>query len=270
MAEDEIEWREVSDNLRRFLRINRLPVQKFAYQAEVHRRTIDRLLRGETIALDSLRKIEGAVGHRLTGQPITAPAQPLGAPATTSSSGGQLALSGLEFQIAERYVGSYLMTRRSFDYADGVVSSHLEIVRSPVTGRAEFRESQRNTGRDGQRFSHDFTGSVTHVPSADALQLLTIDDGFLRVITLGRPYEQVGEDDGRVMMMRGVLHTLNEIRDIGAYPVATPLHLRKTALTLDEAAGAGLLGSMRADDPSVAGIVAELDRAEEKFFEAAS
>lgn len=261
--EDDFNWSEVIQNLGQHLRSERMSVQELANKANVHRKTIDRLLRGETIQIDNLGKIEDALGTRLTGSKE----QPQASVTTPVSEFG---LEKFNRTIPDHYIGRFFMFRRSFDYSDGVVCSLLEISRDAETGYGEFCETQRNESRTGRKFHYDFLGPINHVASAGATQLVSIDDGFIRIITLGRPYEEIGKNDERSLHMRGILHTLNEKRDLGCYPVATPLHLRCTKMSPAEAIEKERIGSFPVDDIWLPGIDDELTRVFEKFFESSA
>ncbi|WP_246209848.1 helix-turn-helix domain-containing protein [Pikeienuella piscinae] len=256
---DDIDWPIVAERLRKALSHRRMPVQQLADQSAVHRKTVDRLLQGERIAPDSLLKIERALGERLdeSGAPPAAAAPGVAAPAANE---------GLNPHIPESYVGAYLIFRRSFDHADRIICSALEITRDPVSGHGRFHERLRTVAPDGRKHFNDFKGDVNHAVAVGALQLVAIDDGYLRTVNLGRLRREVMEDGETREVMRGVLQTMNEVLDIGYYPVASPVHVMRTDLSATEAEKAGKTGSFGREGFWEPRIAADLDEVMTKFF----
>lgn len=253
---EEIDWRAVVERLRGQLSEKRISVKELAERSRLNRKTVDRLLSGERIAIENLRKIEEALGNRLDD--AVRPSEEMRDVSMDSTDFGS--------EIPEEFIGNYFLFRRSFDYNDRIICSLLSLTKDPVTGKGIFSESQRNVAPTGMKHFIDFEGTVNHAISVGAIQLLAIDDGFLRVVTLGRPRTEILQGEERRMSMRGIIHTMNEIADFGCYPVVSPVHVWETPLTFEVAKNDGLVGSFTLETLWAREIVDELKITEGKFY----
>ena len=239
-----IDWLKVAEALRLVLEERRMSRQTLADEAKVSRKSIDRLLAGSAVNVETLRKIETALGVRLhedddSGNPDQdVPTLPHGA------------------------LGTFFLARRSFDSIDRIILSALHIEKGPR--ELSFREFQVNVGPDQTRYEYRFSGQVDCSSTSSNLQLTTQDEGLMRVLSLSRPAIEHLKDGRLVARMRGVLLAFNEVQQFGAvYPVSSPVFLESANMGFDKACVDPLLGSYKQDALEVAYFADELDRTEQ-------
>lgn len=239
-----VDWVKVAEALRRILEERRMSRQTLADEAMVSRKTIDRLLTGSAINIETLRKLETALSAKLHEDDHAGP-------------------SGQNVQaLPHGALGTFFMARRSFDSVGRIILSALHIDKGPR--EVVFKEFQLNVGPDQTRYEYRFTGQVDCSSTSSNLQLTTSDEGLMRVLSLSRP--AIGHlDDGRlVARMRGVLLAFNEVQQFGAvYPVVSPIFLESANMGFEKACADALLGSYDHDALEVAYFAGELDRTEQ-------
>lgn len=238
------DWMKVAEALRLVLEERRMSRQKLADEAKVSRKSIDRLLTGSAVNVETLRKLETALGVKLhedddsgnSDQDV--PILPHGA------------------------LGTFFLARRSFDSIDRIILSALHIEKGPR--EVSFKEFQVNVGPDQTRYEYRFAGQVECSSTSSNLQLTTSDEGLTRVLSLSRPAIGHLKDGRLVARMRGVLLAFNEVRQFGAvYPVSSPVFVESANMGFDKACAHALLGSYRQDALEVAYFADELDRTEQ-------
>lgn len=221
--------------------------QTLADEAKLSRKTIDRLLGGAALNIETLRKLESALECKLherteEDQAVGADQEPLVLP--------------------HGALGTFFMARRSFDSVGRIVVSALHVDKGPHF--AVFREFQVNVGQDGQRYEYRFNGRLDCSSTSSNLQLSVPDEGLQRVLSLSRP--EIGHfDDGTLASrMRGVLLAFNEVRQFGAvYPVVSPVFLESSSLSFEKACSDSLIGSFAQDAVEIAHFADELDCSEQ-------
>jgi len=206
------DWRAIAEDLNAHLAKRRLSSQELAAKAGVDRKTVDRLRSGRAVRLQTLQWIEQALDHPLTarlrqGDADTAPND----------------LGGYHRTAVAAYVGEYLSFRRSFDRPDTLVASHVSVSWDTKAPGLRFVEVQHNRGQSGRAYDYRFAGEVLIPPNLGVLHFVVRSgDGRIRVFSTSLPREQAG-----TLYCKGFLLTLNEITDIGFYPVTTPLFMVK-------------------------------------------
>ncbi|MEP3334049.1 helix-turn-helix transcriptional regulator [Sedimentitalea sp.] len=239
-----VDWVKVAHALRLILEERRMSRQKLADDAKVSRKTIDRLLTGSALNIETLRKLETALSAKLHEDDRKSPSDQ---DVPTLPHGA---------------LGTFFMTRRSFDSVGRIILSALHIDKRPR--EVVFNEFQVNVGPDQTCYEYRFTGGVECSSTSSNLQLTTTDEGLLRVLSLSRPAIGHLNDGQLVARMRGVLLAFNEVQQFGAvYPVVSPVFLESANMGFDKACGDALLGSYDQDAPEVAYFAGELDRTEQ-------
>ena len=239
-----VDWTKVAEALRLILEERRMSRQTLADDAKVSRKSIDRLLTGSALNIETLRKLETALSAKLHEDDQSGPAEQ-------------------DVQhLPHGARGTFFMARRSFDSVGRIIISALCIDKEP-RGLA-FEEFQLNIGPDQTRHEYRFSGQVDCSSTSSNLQLTTPDEGLMRVLSLSRPAIEHLSDGRLVSRMRGVLLAFNEVQQFGAtYPVASPVFLESADMSFDKARADSRLGSYDQDALEVAYYAEELDRTEQ-------
>ena len=162
---------------------------------------------------------------------------------------------GYSYELVQPYLGDYLCYRRSFDVVGRLVASHVEVHWDDERDHLCFVDYQHNRARGGERFEYRFAGDVLAPAGLGVLHFVVrSNDGRLRAMTTTLPRERNG-----VFEAKGFLLTLNEIADIGFYPVTTPVQLERVTRG-DVAARIGVMESGHDDYARVAAALAAIER----------
>ncbi|MGE0482625.1 MAG: helix-turn-helix domain-containing protein [Gammaproteobacteria bacterium] len=243
-----MDWSRIAAKLNAELARQRLSAQALARRAGVDRKTVDRLRAGHGVRQATLTWIEQALGVPLATAAATA--EDAAAPVRLAA----LDYGGYSYALVQPLLGDYLCYRRSFDVIGRLVASHLEVLWDEEHAHLRFVDLQRNRARGGTRHEYRFTGDVL-VPSGVGVLHFVVrsNDGRLRAMTTTLPRERHG-----VFEAKGFLLTLNEIADIGFYPVTTPVLLERVAAA-DVAGRIGVMESGHADYARVAAALAAIE-----------
>ncbi|MEQ8234371.1 MAG: helix-turn-helix transcriptional regulator [Gammaproteobacteria bacterium] len=212
------DWTQIAAELNAALARQRLSAQDLARRAGVDRKTIERLRAGRAVRAQTLDWIEQALGTRL------------GAGNATGDGIAPAALGAYHRETVLPFTGEYLAVRRSFDTPGRLIASALEVRWDAGRPALVFAEEQRNRGAGGRVFNYRFQGEVSIPPNLGVMHFMVrSDDGRVRLTTTAMPREEDG-----TLVMKGFLLTLNELRDIGYYPVTSPVFFarRHAGLTL--------------------------------------
>lgn len=209
------DFKRIAGELNERLAQARMSSQDLANRAGVDRKTVDRLRAGQAVRGQTLQWIEQALGvelGRASGDGDTAPA----------------AFGGYRRDTVAGCVGEYVAFRRSFDTAARLIASYLEIAWDEEVGALRFHESQDNRLASGRSYAYRFGGDVLIPPNLGVMHFVVRSgDGRIRVISTSMPREQDGS-----LTMRGFILTLNELADIGYYPVTSPVLLVRAGATM--------------------------------------
>ncbi|MCA8967637.1 MAG: hypothetical protein KDC48_22340 [Planctomycetes bacterium] len=242
-----MDWSRIATKLNAELARQRLSAQALARRAGVDRKTVDRLRAGQGVRQTTLTWIEQALGVSLVAAP------PAAEPARLAA----LDYGGYSYELVRSLLGDYLYYRRSFDVVGRLVASHLEVHWDEQRDHLCFVDYQHNRARGGEHFEYRFAGDVLAPAGLGVLHFVVrSNDGRLRAMTTTLPRERNG-----LFEAKGFLLTLNEIADIGFYPVTTPVQLERVT-TADVAARIGVMESGHGDYARVA---AALIAIEQKF-----
>lgn len=216
---------------------HRFSKERLAAEIGVDRGTLDRLLKGGTCRDNTLRKIEQCVGVHF------------GPSAGTSEL----------VDSADWICGKYLTYRYSFDHAEqSSVVCALGVIEPSLTGTGyAYLERQQNIAPTGECHSIEVEGEAKFFPSVDLLQIVAAP-GVTRVISLKKGARFETE-------MRGLLLALNEIQDVGWYPVSSPILFRRQPSSVTQAQLMQHLGVLEAEHCN-ASIHAALAQAAAKFI----
>ncbi|MCR9088100.1 MAG: hypothetical protein NXH97_15300 [Rhodobacteraceae bacterium] len=229
------DWDRVAHRLREHLSSEGMPRVGFAGRARITVIDLDRLLTGMPVAGAVLASIEANTDLSFADLSLEPAAEPA------------------RFEVpkvapSDLLLGAFTMYRWSFDYPDRIVRSRVEFFDCAQTGRRRFASQQSNRAPGGQAYAYDHAGFVWPGSRIGISQLVSEDEGILRVITLARP---VCHDDhggcGHVTV-NGTLQTVSEQGDVGHYPAISPVFLETRS---EEAANQEPLGSYRASDPEM-------------------
>ncbi len=221
-------WDSIAEQLNASLAEARMSSQDLAVKAGVDRKTVDRLRAGNPVRAQTLQWIEQALKMRFgAGQ---AGAENL-APAS---------FGGYRHDSVAAYVGEYVAFRRSFDTAGRIIASYLAIAWDDERHALGFNESQDNRLASGKAYAYRFEGDVLIPPNLGVMNFVVRSkDGRVRLISTAMPRE-----DGGTLYMKGFILTLNELLDIGYFPVTSPIFLARVGPTV--ALETGIVDS---DDP---------------------
>ena len=209
-----LDWKYIAENLNAHLSKVRMSSQDLASKAGVDRKTVDRLRAGRAVRLQTLEWIEQALKLSLAG-----PSSAQTRDAAPNEYGGY------HKHAVQAYVGEYTGYRRSFDTRDHIIASYLKVSWDDDAQCLRFTENQHNRAESGEAYEYHFGGDVMIPPNLGVLHLVVrSNDGRIRLISTSMPREDQG-----TLSMRGFLLTLNEIRDIGYYPVTSPIFFAKEA-----------------------------------------
>jgi len=164
---------------------------------------------------------------------------------------------GYQRDAVIEYAGDYVAFRRSFDTPGRIIASQLAIEWDQSAGALRFHEAQDNRSDSGKAYAYRFGGDVLIPPNLGVINLVVrSDDGRVRLMSMSMPRE-----DNGTLMMKGFLLTLNEIQDIGYYPVSSPAFLARRG-------GNVKLGPciVDADDPNHGWAETILNAIEKKFL----
>ena len=208
------DWNHIADRLNSHLAKARLSSQDVALKAGVDRKTVDRLRAGRAVRQQTLQWIEEAL--KLELREIASPKSDDAAPTV---------FGGYRKDTVSAYVGEYTGYRRSFDTPDHIIASYLEISWNDDAGALGFTENQRNRADSGKAYEYHFGGDVLIPPNLGVLHFVVRSgDGRVRLISTSMPREEQG-----ALSMKGFILTLNELSDIGYYPVTSPIFFAKKA-----------------------------------------
>ncbi len=227
------DWKTIARQLNEHLAAARLSSRDVASRAGVDRKTVDRLRAGQAVRSQTLQWIEQALD--VTLGVATDPADAAGV--------APRRFGGYRREAVADYIGEYVAFRRSFDTAGRIIASYLEIHWDDDSGALAFHESQDNRLASGRSYAYRFGGEVLIPPNLGVMHFVVrSDDGRVRLISTSMPRE----DDG-TLMMRGFILTLNELSDIGYYPVTSPIFLARSGARV-----ALETGVVERDDPRYA------------------
>ena len=205
------DWKLIAAQLNDHLTTSRMSSQDLANKAGIDRKTVERLRNGQAVRTQTLQWVEQALKTAF-GQPAIS--------ATTSS---PASFGGYQRDSVATYVGEYVAFRRSFDTVGRIIASHLQISWNEQGNALSFNESQDNRLASGKAYAYRFGGDVLIPPNLGVMHFVVrSDDGRVRLISTSMPRE----DDG-TLYMKGFILTLNELRDIGYYPVTSPIFLAR-------------------------------------------
>lgn len=148
----------------------------------------------------------------------------------------------------------YIFVRKSFDYDDGLVCSHLKISYSNGDDCLRFFEYQRNISREGTEHSFDFSGTVSIPSDTGILQFVSGDTAIKRIHNL-----KINQTSTGVAFL-GVLQTLNKDAFKGFYPAVTPVFGR-SAENSEMKSIKSIIGSIKNSevwDASIPGILEKI------------
>ena len=229
------DWTSVRSNLKTRLKRDRITTEALSHSSGVNRKTLDNFLHERSnLRTNTLKKIEDTLSLNLvTGE--------------VKLSSASLSLAPTEFgsysrDLASNYIGKYYVFRKSFDYTDGCVCSFLQISWHNDLDHMTFHETQRNTARNGRVHQYDLSGIVYIPHELSVLQFVSRSNGFNRISTLST----VGF--GRSKKLKGVLVTLNEIRNVGFMPASSPMLAIKIDDDSTDAEILSKIGSMHVDE----------------------
>lgn len=214
----ETDWKHVAQQLNAHLAATRLSSADVARKAGVDRKTVDRLRAGNAVRPQTLAWIEQALKIDL-GQTGATPAN--------APSG----FGGYQREAVSDYVGEYVAHRRSFDNPGRIIASQLSVAWDEEVGALRFHEAQDNRLASGKNYAYRFGGDVLIPPNLGVVNFVVrSNDGRVRLISTSLP-----RDDDGTLFLKGFILTLNEIRDIGYYPVTSPIFLARRGgrITLD-------------------------------------
>ena len=141
----------------------------------------------------------------------------------TDASRSPARFGGYQREAVAAYIGEYVAFRRSFDTAARIIASYLEVRWDDSENALRFRESQDNRHASGRNYAYRFGGDVLIPPNLGVMNFVVhSEDGRVRLISTSMPRE-----DGGTLIMKGFILTLNELRDIGYYPVTSPIFLAR-------------------------------------------
>lgn len=248
-----LDWSEIGRRIKEAMRQRRVSSTWVAQKSGIDRRTVDRARSGERIREENLLYIEEVLGLSLVDdslsmkydQPIVAPEE----------------LGSYAIQAYKEYTGKYLMFRNSFDSNDRVICSFVKVFIDQDGKCLSFSEKQRNKSEQGRLYYYDIIGSISIPPGCGVLQFVSNQNGHFRVMTMTT--FRVSENN--VKSMRGLICTLNEIIEVGFYPVASPVYLMKAEDSLDDRAIELQIGSFRSNELSYPAAVQALRDCNERF-----
>lgn len=239
------DWQAIADRVNAALAQARLSSQDVAARAGVDRKTVNRLRAGQPVRPQTLQWIATALGLELDTESSRDPAV------------AAARYGGYRRDAVAAFVGEYTGYRRSFDTADHLIASYLALSWDDEARALRFTEDQLNEAETGTAYEYHFGGDVLIPPNLGVLHLVVrSDDGRVRLISTSMPREDAG-----TLSMKGFILTLNEIRDIGYYPVTSPIFFAKCRPGETPATGVILPGDARYAD-----VDAALDAIERRFL----
>lgn len=201
-------WKHIAQQLNDHLGRARLSSQEVANKAGVDRKTVERLRTGQPVRPQTLKWIEQALNTEL-GE------------TTTNLVNSPSYYGGYQLDAVADYIGEYVVFRRSFDAPAGIIASNLQIQWNESARALQFTESLDNRLETGETYSYRFGGDVLIPPGLGVMNLVVrSDDGRVRLISTSMPREENG-----TLIMKGFILTLNELKDIGYYPVTSPIFM---------------------------------------------
>lgn len=243
----------LSENLNRLMAHRRLSEKDLSDHAKVAQRTISDLRKGRSRPqVRTLEKLEKFFDTPLTERVLD-----------SHELGSRLGFAhakygGYEYAKFAHLTGEYFLYRRSFDYDDGVVRSHLRICGGHTEPCLRFEETQKNLSRQGEEYRYDFAGVVAIVEQAQILQLRShAKDNVLRKTINFRL-----SDNG---MLLGVLLGLGHNALTGYFPVASPV----AAVKVDRQSAASVarqLGSLSESEVTDLRILPKIREISKHFF----
>jgi transcriptional regulator with XRE-family HTH domain len=152
----------------------------------------------------------------------------------------------------------YIFFRRSFDYEDGLVCSHVRIENTRGDNCLRFVEVQRNVSREGAEHKINFRGTISIPSDTGVLQFVSGDAVIKRIHNLKLNVSDAGST------FYGVLQTLNKDTLKGFYPAVTPVFGRN-ATTKEIKNINSLIGSVKVVDVWDNSIPAILSRIRDEY-----
>lgn len=204
------DWKDIARQLNEHLSRTRLSSQDLASRAGVDRKTVERLRAGRAVRPQTLQWIEQALKIPLGSESKDRDAAPA-------------RYGGYRLDAVAAFMGEYTGYRRSFDTPGHIIASYLKLAWDEAEGALRFTENQLNKAETGTAYEYHFGGDVLIPPNLGVLHLVVHSgDGRVRLISTAMPREDQG-----TLYMKGFILTLNEIRDIGYYPVTSPIFFAK-------------------------------------------
>ena len=238
-------WALIAEHLNDCLAKSRLSSQDLARKAGVDRKTVDRLRAGHSVRTQTLQWIEQALGVQL------------GQRSDSRTATSDPEYGGYQRSVVEPYVGEYTGYRRPFDKPRQLIASYLAIHWDSGVNALRFTETQHNQADGGREYAYEFAGDVLIPPNLGVMHLVVRSgDGRIRLISTSMPREERG-----TVTMKGFMLTLNELSDIGFYPVTTPIYFVRSSANRPLRTGV-----ITADDENYPHTAAILDGIEEKFL----
>lgn len=212
----EIDWEGIAKRLDEELVDRRISSDQLADMANVNRKTVLSLRKGNTVRLHSLSQIEKALGIDLRE-----------GSASGNGHNGHAGIAPEEFggyslSAYAGYVGCYYMFRCSYDHPDRIICAQFEITVDMERSCLVFCERQLNMGQGGKVYAPIFTGPVLIPAGISVIQFISGAGPVLKRVIETTTLR--GTEKG---FFKGVLVGINEITDIGFYPAATPVYIEQ-------------------------------------------
>jgi transcriptional regulator with XRE-family HTH domain len=201
----EIDWKEIGQQVEEEMGSQGMSSERLSRKVGVARRTIDRLRSGKPVRTQTLYWVEEALKVKFRTE-------------NNKTENAPISHGGYSKQSVRRYIKNYAAFRRSYDYKDGIVVSHIIISWDDEVGALRYKETQENVSKSGVTFNYSFDGDVWLPPDLGIVHLAIHGRGRGRLITM-----KVAQDEDGIFTMKGFVMALNELRDFGYYPVTSPL-----------------------------------------------
>jgi len=201
----EIDWKEIGQQVEEEMGSQGMSSERLSRKVGVVRRTIDRLRSGKPVRTQTLYWVEEALKVKFRTE-------------NSKAENAPISHGGYSKQSVRRYIKNYAAFRRSYDYKDGIVVSHIVINWDDEVGALRYKETQENVSKSGVTFNYSFDGDVWLPPDLGIVHLAIHGRGRGRLITM-----KVAQDEDGIFTMKGFVMALNELRDFGYYPVTSPL-----------------------------------------------
>jgi len=157
----------------------------------------------------------------------------------------------------EPYIGRYVAVHRSYIYEDRFIGSVFNIVWDTNLQQLKFQQENRYTSSKGQKIDHSQKGDVYFSAHIGLLHILTIFQGAVRLITLGKM--QLGEG----VMFGAVLSQADRAQFY--QPAVSPICFIKIS-TENEVFVSRMCGAIGPDHEDYKNVVGYVDRAQEQIL----